>query len=408
MSRGAIGSIMESSFAFATQAVHAGERAPKPDFTPVNTPIYQSASFVYDSIETMDAIFGGERPGYVYTRYGNPTVTALERAVATLEGGETAVAYASGMAAIHATLLALDVVAGTAVVAAQDVYGATSTLLTMIFMRQGVNVRLVDMTDLDQVESAIRELRPKVVLAEVISNPQLKVIDLERVTALAHAHGATMVVDSTFTSPYLLQPLRYGADVVIHSTTKSLGGHGDVTGGIVVAPAAYRPQLERIGRLVGGVLSPHEAYLTLRGLKTLPLRVRQQCQNAMAMAQWLADHPRIHTVNYPGLSQHPGHPIAKRLLREECFGSVLSFELIDGDRQRVFAFLNALQLCLLATTLGDIYTELLYPTMSSHRMLTPEQRSAVGISDALIRLSAGIEDAGDLIADLDQALRKVS
>jgi len=399
---------MESSFAFATQAVHAGERTPKPDFTPVNTPIYQSASFVYETIETMDAIFGGERPGYVYTRYGNPTVTALERAVATLEGGETAVAYASGMAAIHATLLALEVVSGAAVVAAQDVYGATSALLTTIFAPQGVNVRLVDMTDLDQVESAMRELRPKVVLAEMISNPLLKVIDLERVTALAHAYGATVVVDSTFTSPYLLQPLRYGVDFVIHSTTKSLGGHGDVTGGIVVTPAAYRPKLEMVGRLVGGVMSPHEAYLTLRGLKTLPLRVRQQCQNAMAMAQWLADHPRIRTVHYPGLAQHQGHPIAERLLREECFGSVLSFELVDGDRQRVFAFLNGLQLCLLATTLGDIYTELLYPTMSSHRMLTPEQRSAVGISDALLRLSAGIEDVGDLIADLDQALHKIS
>jgi len=217
-----------------------------------------------------------------------------------------------------------------------------------------------------------------------------------------------MVVDSTFTSPYLLQPLRYGADFVIHSTTKSLGGHGDVTGGVVVAAAAHRRQLELVGRLVGGVLSPHEAYLTLRGLKTLPLRMRQQCQNAMAIAQWLADQPRIRTVNYPGLEQHQGHDIARRLLRQGGFGSVLSFELADGDRERVFAFLNGLRLCVLATTLGDIYTELLYPTMSSHRMLTPEQRSAVGISEALIRLSAGIEDAGDLIADLDQALRKVS
>jgi cystathionine beta-lyase/cystathionine gamma-synthase len=398
---------MESSLAFATQAVHAGERAPKPDFTPVNTPIYQSASFVYDTIETMDAIFGGERSGYVYTRYGNPTVAALERAVATLEGGETAVAYASGMAAIHATLLALEVVSGTAIVAAQDSYGATATLLTTVFARQGVKVRLVDMTDLDQVEHAIRELRPTVVMAEMISNPLLKVVDLEQVATLAHAHGAMLVVDSTFTSPYVLQPLRYGADFVIHSTTKSLGGHGDVTGGIVVGPAAYRAKLELVGRLVGGVLSPHEAYLTLRGIKTLPLRVRQQCENAMAIAQWLAEHPRIRTVNYPGLAQHPGHEIATRLLRPGCFGSVLSFELVDGNRPRVFAFLNGLQLCLLATTLGDIYTELLYPTMSSHRMLTSEQRAAVGISDALIRLSAGIEDARDLLADLDQALRKV-
>jgi cystathionine beta-lyase/cystathionine gamma-synthase len=398
---------MESSFAFATQAVHAGERAPKPDFTPVNTPIYQSTSFVYDTIETMDAVFGGERSGYVYTRYGNPTVAALERAVATLEAGETAVAYASGMAAIHATLLALEVVSGTAVVAAQDLYGATSTLLTTVFARQGVQVRLVDMTDLDQVEHAIRELRPTVVMAEMISNPLLKVVDLEQVATLTHAHGAMLVVDGTFTSPYVLQPLRYGADFVIHSTTKALGGHGDVTGGIVVGPAAYRAKLESVGRLVGGVLSPHEAYLTLRGIKTLPLRVRQQCENAMAISRWLAEHPRIRTVNYPGLAQHQGHEIAARLLRPGCFGSVLSFELVDGDRPRVFTFLNGLRLCLLATTLGDIYTELLYPSMSSHRMLSSEQRAAVGISDALIRLSAGIEDAGDLLADLDQALCKL-
>jgi cystathionine beta-lyase/cystathionine gamma-synthase len=398
---------MESSFAFATQAVHAGERAPKPDFTPVNTPIYQSTSFVYDTIETMDAVFGGERSGYVYTRYGNPTVAALERAVATLEAGETAVAYASGMAAIHATLLALEVASGTAVVAAQDLYGATSTLLTTVFARQGVQVRLVDMTDLDQVEHAIRELRPTVVMAEMISNPLLKVVDLEQVATLTHAHGAMLVVDGTFTSPYVLQPLRYGADFVIHSTTKALGGHGDVTGGIVVGPAAYRAKLESVGRLVGGVLSPHEAYLTLRGIKTLPLRVRQQCENAMAISRWLAEHPRIRTVNYPGLAQHQGHEIAARLLRPGCFGSVLSFELVDGDRPRVFTFLNGLRLCLLATTLGDIYTELLYPSMSSHRMLSSEQRAAVGISDALIRLSAGIEDAGDLLADLDQALCKL-
>jgi len=399
---------MEPSLSFATQAVHAGEQRSQPDFLPVNTPIYQSASFVYDDLETMDAIFAGERPGYVYTRYGNPTVAALERAMATLEGGETAVAYASGMAAIHATLLALEVVSGTAVVAAQDVYGATSTLLTTIFARQGVHIRLVDMTDLEHVEAVVRELRPKVVMAEIISNPLLKVVDLERVAALAHAHDALLVVDSTFTSPYLLQPLRYGADVVIHSATKYLGGHGDVTGGIVVAPATYRPQLELVGRLVGGVLSPHEAYLTLRGMKTLPLRLRQQCQNAMHIAYWLADHPCIRTVNYPGLASHPGHTIARRLLREGCFGAVLSFELAPGGREQVFAFLNSLRLCLLATTLGDIYTELLYPAMSSHRMLSVEQRASVGISDALIRLSAGIEEVQDVIADLDQALRQMS
>ncbi|MBI3328995.1 MAG: PLP-dependent transferase [Nitrospinae bacterium] len=398
---------MEYPLSFATQAVHAGERLPKPDFTPVNTPIYQSVSFIYDTIETMDAIFGGERSGYVYTRYGNPTVAALERAVATLEGGETAVAFASGMAAIHAVLLALEVVSGTAVVAAQDLYGATSTLLTTIFTRQGVNVRLVDMTDLDQVESALKELRPRVVLAEMLSNPLLKVLDLPQVADLAHARGALLVVDSTFTSPYLLQPLRQGADFVVHSTTKCLGGHGDVTGGIVVAPATYRQRLETVGRLVGGILSPHEAYLTLRGIKTLPLRVQQQCHNALTIAQWLDGHPRIRKVHYPGLEGHPGHALAQRLLREGCFGSVLSFEIAGGNRERIFTFLNALRLCLLATTLGDIYTELLYPAMSSHRMLPPEQRAKVGINDALVRLSAGIEGAHDVTADLGQALANI-
>jgi cystathionine gamma-synthase/methionine-gamma-lyase len=399
---------MEPSWEFATRAVHAGERSPQPDFIPVSTPIYQSASFIYDTVETMDAVFAGGRPGYVYTRYGNPTVSALERAVAVLEGADTALACASGMAAIHATLLALEVVSGVAVVAAQDLYGATSTLLTTIFARQGVNVRLVDMTDLRQVESAIAESRPKVVLAELISNPLLKLVDLEQVARLAHAHGATMVVDSTFTSPYLLQPLQRGADFVIHSATKFLSGHGDVTGGIVVGPASHRSSLESIGRLVGGVLSPHDAYLALRGLKTLPLRMRQQCQNAQTIAEWLADHPCIRRVYYPGLKQDPGHEIARRLLRPGFFGSVLSFELVDGTRERVFAFLNGLRLCLLATTLGDIYTELLYPAMSSHRMLTAEQRSALGISEALVRLSAGIEEVEDVIADLDQALRKVA
>jgi cystathionine beta-lyase/cystathionine gamma-synthase len=398
---------MESPLSFATQAVHAGERPPTPDFTPVTTPIYQTAAFVYDRLETMDAIFGGERSGYVYSRYGNPTVAALERAVATLEGGETAVAYASGMAAIHATLLALEVVSGATVLAAQDLYGATSALLSTVFARQGVDVHLVDMTDVDEVEAAMRAFHPKVVVVEMISNPLLKVIDVEQVARLAHAYDATLVVDSTFTSPYLLQPLRHGADFVIHSSTKFLGGHGDVTGGIVVAPGAYRPQLELVGRLVGGILAPQEAYLTLRGLKTLPLRVQQQCQNALSIAQWLAEHPRIRTVNYPGLELHPGHRLAKSLLREGCFGSVLSFELVDGTRERVFAFLNGLRLCLPATTLGDIYTELLYPAMSSHRMLSPGQRATVGIGDALVRLSAGIEGVGDLISDLDQALSRV-
>ena len=390
-----------------TQAVHAGERGPRPDFTPVVTPIYNSVGYLYESMDQLDAVFGAEREGYVYTRYGTPTNAALERAVAILEGGEAALSFASGMAAVHAALLATGLEAGQAVVAAHDVYGASYALLANLFTSLGVRVRFVDIADLASVERAIAEENPRAVFCEIISNPLLKVADLPAVAELAHAHGAEVVVDSTFATPYLAQPLAFGVDYVVHSSTKYLGGHGDVLGGIVVTSAERRKRLWELIKITGGNLGPHQAWLTMRGLKTLPLRMAQHCRNAAVVARWLAEHPKIARVNYPGLPSHPQHDVAARLFREGCYGGMVSFEIAGADQAQVFRFMEALKLVLPATTLGDVYSLTLYPAHSSHRALSPEERAAIGIGEGLVRLSVGIEDVEDIVADLDQALKKM-
>jgi cystathionine beta-lyase/cystathionine gamma-synthase len=388
-----------------TLAVHAGERGPRPDFTPVVTPIYNSIAYTYESMEDLDAVFARERPGYVYARYGNPTVTALEKAIAALEGGEEAMVLASGMAAIHAALLAAKVEAGATVVAAHDVYGATYALLSKLFSALGVKTRFVDITDLTAVEQAIFEEKPRAVLFETISNPLLKVADTPAVVEIAHRHGAEVIVDNTFASPYVLQPLGHGVDYVVHSSTKYLGGHGDVLGGVVVTSAQRCVNLRELTKLVGGNLGPNEAWLTMRGLKTLPLRMVQHCRNAAQVAAWLQDHPRISHVNYPGLPDHPQHEVATRLFRPGCYGGMISFEIADADQARAFAFMEALHLCLPATSLGDVYSLVMYPAHSSHRALTPEERAQIGIREGLVRFSVGIEDVEDIIADLEQALK---
>lgn len=388
-----------------TLAVHAGERMPKPDFTPVTTPVYQSASYVYDDIADLDGVFAGTREGPVYARYGNPTLTALETAVAALEGGEAALSYASGMAAIHGALLGAGVRAGTAVVAAQDVYGATYALLTKILASQGVTVRFVDASDIAAVAAAVAELKPVAIVAETISNPLLKLADVPRLAEITHRIGAALIVDNTFASPYLCRPLQLGADYVVHSATKYLGGHGDVMGGVVVTSAARRATLNEINKLVGGNLGPQEAWLVLRGIKTLPLRIQRQCANAAQVAGWLTTHECIAHVNYPGLSAHPQHALAGQLLEHAAFGAMISFDLRNDNREAVFRFMNALQMILPATTLGDVYSLVLYPAGSSHRAIPAEERRRIGIGDGLIRLSVGIEEPADIIADLDRALR---
>ena len=389
-----------------TQAVRAGERGPRPDFTPVSTAIHHSVGYTYDSMQDLDGIFGGEQAGFVYPRYGSPTVHAFEQAVATLEGAEDAVAFASGMAAVHAAFLGAGVQAGTAVVAAADVYGATYALLDRTMRTLGVRVRFVDITDLDQVAQAVKEEQPTALVCEIISNPLMKVAD---VPALAEiASGAALIVDSTFASPYLFRPLEHGADYALHSATKYLGGHGDVMAGVVACSGERGLDLRERQKLLGANLAPQEAWLALRGLKTLPLRMRQHCTNAQTVAEWLAGHPAVTRVNYPGLPGHPQHAVAARLFGDRGFGGMMSCDLQDAGQPEVFRFMEALELVLPATTLGDVYSLTLYPAHSSHRQVTPQVRADIGIGDGLVRLSVGIEDAEDIIADLAQALERVT
>ncbi len=390
-----------------TQAVHGGERAPRPDFTPVTTPIYNTAAYMYEELADLDAIFGNERSGYVYTRYGNPTVTALETAMATLEAGEAAIAVGSGMAALHVALLGAGVHAGSEVVAARDLYGATYSLLGRLFSSLGVRTHFVDITDPGAVERAVADTRPAAVLMETISNPLLRIPDIPAVARLAHAAGARVILDNTFATPYLCRPLGYGVDYVVHSTTKYLGGHGDVMGGVIVTSATNRATLNELVKMTGPVLGPNEAWLTLRGLKTLPLRMEQHCKNAATVASWLGGQPRVTRINYPGLPGHPQHALAQQLFRPERYGGMISFEIEHARQADIFRFFEALRLILPATTLGDVYSLAMYPAHSSHRWLTPEERATIGIGEGLVRVSVGIEDAGDIIADLEQALAQV-
>ena len=396
-----------SQKSFQTRAVHAGERVPPGDYTPVASPIYPASAYIYESMDDMDAVFAGTKPGYVYSRYASPTVSAFEVAVASLEGADAAQAYGSGMAAIHAVLLAAGARAGTSVVVAFDVYGATFTMLRGLFSTLGVNVRLVDINKLDEVEAAIQETQPVLVLVETLSNPLLKVANIPALAELAHRYNAALLVDNTFASPYLFNPAQHGADYVVHSITKYLAGHGDVLGGVVATSAENKNKLYELNKLVGGVLGPFEAWLALRGLKTLPLRMRQHCQNAEKVAIWLNKHPRLTKVNFPGLPEHPQHALAQSLFNGKGYGGVLSFEIRDADKAQAYRFMEALTLCLPATTLGDVYSLVLHPATSSHRGLTPEERARIGIPDGLVRLSTGIESAEDIIADLEQALANI-
>lgn len=391
---------------FSTRAVHAGERLPASRSASVVTPIHPSVGFLSENMETMDAVFAGELDGYVYARYSSPTVSAFEAAVANLEGAEAAQAFSSGMAAIHATLLAAGAASGSHVVAAMDVYGATYTLLQTLLRSLGVQSHWVDVTNLAQVETALAEHHPVALLAETVSNPLLKVANVGDLAGLARRYDAQLVIDNTFASPYLFNPLAHGADYVIHSATKYIGGHGDVLAGVVATSQANRIKLYEINKLAGAALGPFEAWLALRGVKTLPLRMRQQCQNAVEIAGWLQAQESVARVHYPGLPEHPQHKLAQGMFQGKGYGGVLSFEIAGGDQARVFRFINALQLIQSATTLGDLYTLVLHPATASHRSLSPAEREKVGIPDGLVRLSAGIEDAEDLIADLEQALRR--
>lgn len=382
-----------------TRAVHAGERVAGGPVIPTTTPIYQTSSFSYRSTDELDKVFDDNSSGYVYTRYGNPTTRALEAAVATLEGTADAVAFPSGMAAIAAALTAT-VANGEALLASQDVYGATFAFIQNELSRFGVEGQFINVLDLAGLQRTVQARKPAAIIVETISNPLLRVADIRAIARISGEAGAKLIVDNTFATPVLVNPAALGADMVIHSTTKYLGGHGDVTGGVIATNAETARRLREQAKLNGAVAGPFDAWLTLRGIKTLPLRMRHQCDSAATIAAWLARHGAIDRVYYPGKDSS----LPAGQFNDGRAGAMVSFEIRDAERDQVFAFLDALQLCVPATTLGDVYSLVLYPAMSSHRALTSEQRASIGISDGLVRLSVGIENAEDIMNDLDQAL----
>lgn len=393
---------------FNTLAVHAGERADLSRVSPVVTPIHASVGYTYADSAELDAVLGGSRAGYVYsTRYENPTVAAFEQAIAQLEGTEAAYAFASGMSALHMALLAAGVRAGRSVVAAADIYGATYSLLQTIFGELGADIHLVDVTDLPVVAAAVETHKPAAILVETFSNPLMKVADLAALAEISRANGSTLLVDNTFCSPYLCNPAAFGADMVIHSATKFIGGHGDVMAGVVATSRDLRSELLRLNKLVGSSMGPFEAWLALRGVKTLGLRMRQQCDNALTVATRLGDHPKIGRINYAYLPDHPQAALARQVTNGKGGGAVVSFEIKNGTKADAFAFMDALKLIQPATSLGDIYSLVLYPAISSHRSLSSAERAKIGITDGTLRISAGIEDSEDIWRDVEQALAKL-
>ena len=392
-------------FDIATLLVHSGERNAVPEGVPVATPIYASATFTYDSMEEVDQVFGGEKQGYIYTRYGNPTVVALAEAVRTAEAGATACAYASGMAALHAALFSCDLKPGSTVVASQDLYGATTSLLTTVFGSFGVKTTPADFSNLSALREVVRQQKPVVLVAETLSNPLLKVCDIEACAEIAHGAGARLLIDNTFASPYLCQPLKFGADLVVHSATKYLSGHADAMGGVVVSRDEFdSAPLIGVMKLVGGVLSVWDAHQILRGVKTLGVRLDRQCENAARLADHLLTDERIGKVYYPGQFKDQKLEVAQSMLRANHFGALVSVELRDNSSEAAFRFMNALKLCVRSTSLGDVFTSVLHPTSAFLRDVPLARRRELGVEDGLVRISVGIEKFEDIVADIEQAL----
>jgi cystathionine beta-lyase/cystathionine gamma-synthase len=390
---------------FESKAVHAGDRKKAGDYVPVTTPIYTATSYIYDSMAQQDRVLGREEPGPSYARYDNPTVTALQDLVNELESGHGTLACSSGMMALHLAVLAALVDRPKRVLAGHAMYGATTHMLLTVFGALGVETTFVDMCDLAAVEAAIAETKPGALVVETITNPLLRVCAVDQIAALARRAHAPLIVDNTFATPVVLRPLELGASMVVHSATKYLAGHGDVLGGVIVSDQENLETLTTLSRTLGPNLGPFEAYLTMRGIKTLALRVEKQCANTRKLAAWLASHPRVARVYFPGDPAHPDAPTIARLFPPDLYGAMLAFDLQDAGRPEVFAFLEKLKMIVRATSLGDVHTIAVYPAMASHRDLSPKHRARLGIGDNMVRLSTGIEAIEDIIADLDQALR---
>jgi len=386
---------------FTTRAVH-GLKSPGPvEQEPLSPPIYQAATFAFEDIDDFAAVAQSKiSGGYLYSRWANPTVDALAGVVASLEGTEAAACFASGMAAIHGALTSV-LRAGDHVVASKHLYGGTFGLLNHILPRAGVEVSFIEPADLDEVQAAFTS-RTKVLYVETIANPTMLVADLDALAVVARAGKATMIVDATFSSPYLIQAADHGADIIVHSATKYLGGHSDVTAGVVAASAKAIAAIRTDAMEYGATLAPMEAWLTLRGIQTLSLRMERICGNALSLAHYLANRNGVKAVHYPGLPSHPQHALAKQLM-PRGFGGMLAFE-ITGGRKAGRAFLERVRVAAPAASLGGTKTLVVHPASVTHTQLSAAQRRAGGITDGLIRVSVGIEDPEDLIADFDRAL----
>ena len=362
-------------------------------------PVVHSVSFGYDDVDEWLAVAQGRKPGHIYSRNTNPTVNAFEEKVRILEDAEAATSFATGMAAISGTLFTL-LSPGDRVVSIKDCYGGTSKIFSEFLPRFGIDVIQCDTNNPDAIEGQIAR-GCRVLYLESPTNPTLAIVDISRLASAAHRVGATVVVDNTFATPINQNPLSLGADLVLHSTTKFLGGHADALGGVIVGPRELIARIYHFREITGGTLHPESAYLLLRGMKTLHLRVRQQNASALAIARFLTSQPRISTVFHPGLETHTHHDVAVRQMRG--FGGVLSF-LVDGGFDAVRAFLPRLEWAHRAANLGAVETVVGPPATTSHVENTPEERRALGIPEGLVRYSVGIEDTDDLIADLTQAL----
>jgi len=377
---------------FSTDAIHIGQE-PDPATGAIIVPIYQTSTFVQEEL--------GKHKGYEYARTGNPTRAALEHNLAHLEGGRFGFAFASGMAAINAVLTLFK--SGDHIITGRNVYGGTFRLFERILKNFGFEFTYVDTTRLSNVEEAVRK-NTRLLFLETPTNPIMEITDLAAASELAHRHGALVAVDNTFMSPYLQRPLELGADIVVHSTTKYLNGHSDGVGGAALMnDAGLAERLKFIQNAAGAVLGPMDSWLVLRGIKTLAVRMRQHSENGMAVAQFLEAHPKVKQVHYPGLPSHPQYELAKKQTRGP--GGMLSFE--TGSIENARAILKSVRLCSLAESLGGVETLISHPASMTHASVPPEDRERLGITDGLVRISVGIEDVEDLIADLDQALSKI-
>jgi len=384
-----------------SKCVHSG--IGEYEFGPVVPPIYQTSTFKFESADHGASLFKGEQAGYIYTRMANPTIEAMEDAVADLEGGYKALGCASGMAAINTAFVAL-LKTGDHVICSKSVYGPTSTLLATVISKFGIETSFVDTDNVDEIKKAVKE-KTKVIYVETPGNPTLAITDLKAAADIAHEAGAKLVVDNTFMSPALQRPFEFGADVVVHSMTKFLNGHADVVAGIIVVKddETYK-SFRKVLNQIGGVIDPFNSFLVHRGLKTLHLRMERCNQNAQKIAEYLEKHPAVKWVRFPGLESHPQYEIAKK--QHDGPSGMISFELKGGIEAGKIV-MDSVEFCQLAVSLGGVETLIQHPAGMTHASMGKEARESAGITDGLVRLSVGIENVEDILEDLEQALKKV-